>query len=297
MLQIFLFNFKFDCMKILVTGANGQLGMSLQRLSKDYPHSFIFADRNKLNICQKEDVESFIAEQKPDIVINAAAYTGVDKAEDEQDFAFLVNAVAVKYLAEACQKNNVRLIHISTDYVFNGKHSTPYSTQDITDPKGVYGKTKLEGEKLALQYCERTNIIRTSWLYSEYRNNFVKTMIRLGKERPSLNVVFDQTGTPCYCGDLAKAIMVLAENESNEKLFHFSNEGVCSWYDFAKKIMKICHLDCKVLPILSKDYPTKASRPEYSVLDKSLIKKTLNIEIPHWEEALEEMLVRNNFIL
>lgn len=277
-------------MKILVTGGLGQLGKSLQKISKDYNYDFLFTDIAELDITKEADVNEFIEKQKPDIVVNAAAYTAVDKAEDDEEMALLLNAKAVENLAKACEKNSCRLVHISTDYVFNGLSSHPYTIEDETKPMSVYGQTKLVGEQLAIKYCTKVNVIRTSWLYSEFGKNFVKTMLTLGKEKQEIGVVYDQVGTPCYATDLAKAIMSLVERPSKQRIMHFSNEGVCSWYDFARKIMELSGLDCKVRPILSKEYPTKAQRPEFSVLDKSLIKKELNITIPHWEDSLKQML-------
>ena len=277
-------------MKILITGAKGQLGRSLEKISKNFPYEFIFTDVEELDITNMEKVEECFNQVRPDIVINAAAYTAVDNAEDDKEKAHLLNSTAVKNLATACQNISARFIHVSTDYVFNGRSSHPYTPCDAPMPESVYGETKLLGERLAIESCEKVNIIRTAWLYSEFGKNFVKTMIRLANERKELTVVFDQVGTPCYATDLAKAVMVLVEKGSKEKILHFSNEGVCSWYDFAKKIIALLGLDCEVKPILSKDFPAKAKRPEYSVLDKSLIKQELGIKIPHWEDSLKEML-------
>lgn len=277
-------------MKILITGAKGQLGRSLEKISKDFSYEFIFTDVEELDITDKDKVEECFHQVRPDVVINAAAYTAVDNAEDDREKAKLLNATAVKNLASACKNISARFIHVSTDYVFNGRSSHPYTPYDTPMPESIYGETKLLGEKFAIESCEKVNIVRTAWLYSEFGKNFVKTMIRLANERKELTVVFDQVGTPCYATDLAKAIMALVEKGSKEKILHFSNEGVCSWYDFAKKIIELSKLDCLVRPILSKDFPAKAKRPEYSVLDKSLIKRELGITIPHWEDSLKEML-------
>ncbi len=282
-------------MKILVTGALGQLGQSLKKISKDYDHDFVFTDIEELDITNQYQVNDFL-KQDFSLVINAAAYTAVDNAEKDHEKCNLLNNIAVENLAKAC-KDNIFFIHISTDYVFDGKQSHPYTPFDKTNPLGVYGKTKLLGEEKALQLCKNSMVVRTSGLYSEYGKNFVKTMLNLCSAKESLNVVFDQTMSPCYATSLAKALMKTADKVSKEKnidpiyrTLHYSNEGVLSWYDFARKINEIAGLKCHISPILAKDYPTLATRPEYSVLDKSLVKEYLSVSIPHWEEDLKECL-------
>ena len=281
---------------ILVTGANGQLGIELRNISGDYPdYRFFFTDVAELDITNLGAVNTFFENNKIKTVINCAAYTAVDKAESDEHAAMLINATAVGYLADACQNADATLIHISTDYVYDGNANRPYSENHPTAPASVYGRSKLAGEKAALNN-PKTVIIRTSWLYSAYGNNFVKTMLRLGKERETLNVVFDQTGTPTYAADLAQAIMevVKATGKGDLKtgIFHYSNEGVCSWYDFAHEIMQQAELKCVVRPIETKDYPVPAPRPHYSVLNKSLIKTKYDIEIPHWKDSLKKCLSR-----
>lgn len=283
-------------MNILVTGANGQLGTMIREFSEWFPnYGWFFTDVDELDITNDAAINGFMAENKINCIINCAAYTNVDKAEENVELAKKVNSLAVEYLAMAADLFNASLITISTDYVFDGTGFVPYSEEDYVRPIGVYGKTKLEGEQEALGFCDKSIVIRTAWLYSEFGNNFVKTMMRLGKERNSINVVFDQIGTPTYARDLAVVIMKFVnriERGDNDVwgIYHFSNEGVCSWYDFAAEIMKICGLNCEVLPIKSEEYPTKAKRPHYSVLDKTKIKKVLDIKIPHWRESLENCI-------
>ncbi len=277
-------------MKILVTGSNGQLGQSFRKISVNYEHEFVFTDVEELDITNEEQIDNYLGNKDLDCLINCAAYTAVDKAENDYDLALLLNTQAPYLLAKYTKKYKIRFIHISTDYVFDGKSSTPYTPQSIPNPKSVYGNTKLQGEKKILRCNKSANIVRTSWLYSEFGNNFVKTMIKLGQTKSSINVVYDQIGTPTYATDLAEAIMKMLDRSSLDSIYHFSNEGVCSWYDFAKKIMELNKLKCKVMPILSKDYPTVAKRPFYSVLDKSDIKESLHIEIPHWEDSLKKCL-------
>lgn len=271
-------------MKILITGAKGQLGSELSKIIPDA----ILADKEELDITNFEAVKQFVNNNKIDTIINCVAYTAVDKAEDDEENAYKVNVLGAENLA----KTNCKLIHISTDYVFDGKNCKPYIEDDKTGPLSVYGKTKLESENIVLKNNKQAIVIRTAWLYSTYGNNFVKTMLRLGKEKESLNVVFDQVGTPTYAKDLAEIIKIIIPNinEKTSGIYHFSNEGVCSWYDFATEIMSLSNLNCKVKPILSIEYPTKATRPFYSVLNKNKIKKTFNVEIRHWKEALMECL-------
>lgn len=276
---------------ILVTGAGGQLGRSIRRLSVAYPqYEFVFTDVDTLDICDAPSVKAFVGEKEVDCIVNCAAYTAVDKAEDDEALCLRINRDAVRNLGEAAQACGARVIHVSTDYVFDGTHCRPYVETDETCPVSVYGRTKLAGEQLLREVCPEAVVIRTAWLYSEYGNNFVKTMLRLGKEREQLPVVFDQVGSPTYAGDLAAAILaVLTESDEGgfiPGVYHFSDEGVCSWYDFAVKIMEWGELPCHVFPIESKDYPTKATRPHFSVLNKAKIKKTYGIRIPHWETSL-----------
>ena len=265
---------------ILVTGANGQLGNSIRRLAAGYPqYAFVFTDVDTLDICDAQAVNAFVKEKQVDYIINCAAYTAVDKAEDDEALCL-----------------RARVIHVSTDYVFDGTNHLPYVETDNTCPASVYGRTKLAGEQALQEVCPDAVIIRTAWLYSEFGNNFVKTMLRLGNEREQLSVVFDQIGSPTYAGDLAAAIFaVLVQAEADAfvpGIYHYSNEGVCSWYDFAVKIMELGNAPCRVLPIESKDYPAKAARPHFSVLNKAKIKTIYKISISHWEASLRECMKR-----
>ena len=283
-------------MNIIVTGAHGQLGRSINDISCHFlQYNFTFTDIDTLDISDYRAVELFFLEQQPDIIINCAAYTAVDKAETEPQQAMSINANVVDNLAKLACKNNIFFIHISTDYVFDGKGYKPYKEDDTTNPISVYGKTKLSGEQAMQKQGCRGAIIRTSWLYSEYGNNFVKTMMRLGTERKQLNVVNDQIGSPTYAGDLAKAIMEIVNKQKQIEqieIYHFSNEGVASWYDFAKEIIQLHGCTCEVLPIPSDQYPTPAQRPFYSILDKQKIKSHFSINIPHWKESLEKCMKR-----
>lgn len=281
--------------KILVTGANGQLGRSIQSMAERHPSlEFFFTDIDTLDICDQEAIDAYIRDNRIRYIVNAAAYTAVDKAETEKTQANRINHYAVRMLGEVAEATGAKIIHISTDYVFDGKNYRPYVETDHTSPMSVYGWTKLAGENALKEVCTNYMIIRTSWLYSEYGNNFVKTMIRLGNEKDELSVVFDQVGTPTYAGDLAEAILTIIEAGSEglfvAGVYHYSNEGVCSWYDFALKIMKLNELSCRVKPIETKDYPTPAVRPAYSVFNKSKIKETYGLLIPHWEESLRRMI-------
>ena len=268
----------------LITGSKGQLGTELAKLLPDA----ILTDVADLDITDEQAVKKYVEEHNIDTIINCAAYTAVDKAEDDADLAAKINTDGPRNLA----KSGAKVIHVSTDYVFDGTGHKPYQPEDEAHPISVYGKTKLAGENEVLKYADEAVIIRTAWLYSPYGNNFVKTMRRLGAEKESLNVVADQIGTPTYAADLAQAIaQILPQmNKANKGVYHFTNEGICSWYDFARKIMELSGLNCKVNPIPSSAYPTKATRPFYSVLDKSKIKQTFNITIPHWEEGLKQCL-------
>ena len=278
---------------ILVTGSNGQLGSEIQELSKNYDYNFFFTDRNSLNISNEKEIQEFIQKNNINTIINCAAYTAVDKAEDDEENANKINHLAVKNLAEISKEKNIKLIHISTDYVFDGTNYKPYMENDETNPNGVYGSTKLAGE-VAMQEVNLKNsiIIRTSWVYSSFGANFVKTMLRLGKEKESLGVIFDQVGTPTYARDLAKTILDILPNIKNEtvEIYNYSNEGVLSWYDFAKEIMSLAKIDCTINPIETKEYPTPAKRPHYALLNKSKIKNGFKITIPYWRDSLEECL-------
>lgn len=278
-------------MNILITGANGQLGNEMQVLSKlNDQHTYFFTDVQELDICDEQAVQACIADNRIDVVVNCAAYTAVDKAEDDEALCLRINRDAVRNLGEAACAVGAKMIHVSTDYVFDGTHYLPYVETDATCPASVYGRTKLAGEEALQAVCPDAVIIRTAWLYSEFGNNFVKTMLRLGNEREQLSVVFDQVGSPTYAGDLAEAILtVLVQAEEGAfvpGIYHYSNEGVCSWYDFAVKIMELGNAPCRVLPIESKDYPAKAPRPHFSVLNKAKIKADYAISIPHWEASL-----------
>ena len=274
---------------ILVTGSNGQLGSELNIISTYESFEFIFTDVKELDISDASAVNSFFNTRKIDFCINCAAYTAVDNAEKNIEAARMVNVDAVQNLAEACTINKTTFIHISTDFVFRGDAHIPLTEENKPDPISVYGFTKLEGENIALKSNPRTVIIRTSWLYSSFGNNFVKTMIRLGQEKEELGVVVDQIGTPTYAGDLAKAIISIIKNEDledNYGLYHFSNEGVASWYDFAKAIIELKSIKSAINALTTKEFPTLAKRPNYSLLDKSKIKKTFKLTIPYWRDSL-----------
>jgi len=278
-------------MNVLVTGAKGQLGSEIQELSPSYKaYNFIFTDIDTLDICKYDAFESFIKKNKPDVVINCAAYTAVDKAESEKEKVYALNTNAVKNMAEMSAKHKFVLVQISTDYVFEGLNYKPYTENDTANPKCIYGKSKYESEIDIIFNTRKSIIIRTSWLYSSYGNNFVKTILKAAKEKGKLDVVFDQIGTPTYAADLAKAILdalpQIAKTNSVE-IYNFSNEGVASWYDFAKAIVEIAKIKCTILPIESKDYKQDARRPLFSVLNKSKFKKTYKQEIPFWRESLE----------
>jgi dTDP-4-dehydrorhamnose reductase len=284
-------------MKILVTGANGQLGNEIRRLvDSQRKDEFVFTDVEELDICNKEKVEEFVISNKIDLIVNCAAYTAVDRAENEKELAYRINRDALLYLSKAINKRDGVLIHISTDFVFDGSKSTPYKEGDVENPLSVYGRSKFEGEKVALNEAKSVYIVRTSWLYSTFGHNFVKTIIRKAKEKKELKVVFDQVGTPTYAKDLASAILLLIKNveKNQQQIFHFSNEGVTSWYDFAKMICKIGKIEGEILPIETKDYPTPARRPAYSVLNKTKIKEFLGINIPYWVDSLEVCLKELN---
>ena len=278
---------------ILVTGANGQLGSEIKELSQNYKYNIFFTDVKLLDISNKKAIEDFIKQNSIDTIINCAAYTAVDKAEEEKELADKINHIAVKNLAEVSKEFDISLVHISTDYVFNGLSYRPYKESDKTEPQSVYGSTKLMGEEAMIDISPKNSIIiRTSWLYSTFGANFVKTMLIVGRERESLNVIFDQIGTPTYAKDLADTILNILPKLNNKdvEIYHYSNEGVCSWFDFAKAIFELEGMDIKVNPILSEAYPTPAKRPYYSVLDKSKIKKNFDIEISYWKNSLIDCL-------
>ena len=281
-------------MNILVTGCNGQLGNEIQLLEKEYPqHTYFNTDVAELDITNQLAVNDFINRHAIDGVINCAAYTAVDKAEGDKELCTTLNTVAPSYLAAAIDKRGGWIIQVSTDYVFDGTHHTPYVETDTPSPDSVYGSTKLAGELGVSKFCKKHMIIRTAWLYSAFGNNFVKTMIRLGKEKTELGVIFDQIGTPTYARDLAVAIMTAVDKGIETGVYHYSNEGVISWYDFTKAIHRIAGIkDCKVRPLHTSEYPTAANRPAYSVLDKTKIKQTYGIEIPYWEDSLKECIER-----
>lgn len=276
-------------MNILVTGSAGQLGHSIRDIAADSANHYIFTDVTELDITDKSAIIRMMETENINLVINCAAYTNVDKAEDDFDTANLINNTAVRNLAESCKQYGATFIHVSTDYVFDGSSNIPYTEDMPLAPLGVYGVTKLHGEQAVLESGCDYIIIRTSWLYSEYGKNFVKTMMMLTEERETLNVVFDQAGTPTYAGDLARAIYDIVENnkyKGNNGIYHFSNEGVCSWYDFARAISELARTECNIRPCHSNEFPSKVNRPHYSVLDKTKIKSTFGLTIPYWKDSL-----------
>ena len=277
---------------ILVTGANGQLGSSLQKIQTKYANcAFYFTDIGTLDICDKKQLVEFVQSYRIGYIVNCAAYTAVDKAEDEKDICNRINRDAIRYIGEVASAEGIKVIHVSTDYVFDGTRPRPYREDDPANPVSVYGQSKLEGEIALLHVCPDAVIIRTAWLYSEYGSNFVKTMLHLGKEKSAINVVCDQIGSPTYAEDLAVAMMSIVEHQPFlPGIYHFSGEGICSWYDFAATIMALAELDCRVYPIKTQAYPTRAVRPANSVLDKGKIKTTFNLHIPQWEESLAKCL-------
>ena len=279
-------------MNILITGCNGQLGNEMQLLEKnDNANTYFNTDVAELDITDVEAINEFVEQHQIDGIVNCAAYTAVDKAEANQDICQLLNAEAPAYLASAIEKRGGWMIQISTDYVFDGTNHTPYKEDEDTCPNSVYGRTKLVGEFNVLKLCSRSMVIRTAWLYSTFGSNFVKTMIRLGREKTQLGVIFDQIGTPTYARDLANAIMTIIGKGIKPGIYHFTNEGVTSWYDFTLAIHRLAGISqCKVRPLHTSEYPTAATRPPYSVLDKTKIKETYNIEIPHWESSLKECI-------
>jgi len=279
--------------RILVTGANGQLANEIKDLSSSYLDEFFFVNKDELDICDKDKVDSFVDLNNINVIINCAAYTAVDKAESDKDLADSINHKAVENFAKLSKEKAIKLIHVSTDYVFDGKNYKPYVESDEPNPNSIYGKTKLDGENSMIEINPFNSIIiRTSWVYSSHGTNFVKTMLRLGEEKDSLGVIFDQVGTPTYARDLAKAILEIIPKLNNKKveIYNYSNEGVLSWYDFSKEIMRMTKLKCVINPIESKEYPTPAARPHFSLLNKAKIKKDFNISIPFWKDSLDECI-------
>jgi len=284
---------------VLVMGANGQLGNELKSL-RNAKHSlcagkqFFFTDVAELDITDGESITAFCKEHDITALINCSAYTAVDKAEEEVEKADLINHIGVQNLAIVAKEENIKLVHVSTDYVFDGTGHKPYVETEQPNPKNVYGKTKLDGERAIQEIApEGAVIIRTSWLYSSYGSNFVKTMLRLGNEREQLTVISDQVGAPTFARDLAEAIIVILDKESNNQsveLYHYANEGVCSWYDFALAIFELANIQCNVSPIETKDYPTPAARPQYSLLNKQKVKSTFSLKIPYWRDSLRDCL-------
>ena len=280
---------------VLVTGSSGQVGNEIKAISSDYSYNFFFTDRNNIDITSKDSIKEFCKTNNINVIINCAAYTAVDKAQSDEINADLINRKAVKKLALVSQELNIKLIHISTDYVFDGKNFKPYCEEFQTNPQSIYGKTKLDGENEMRDINPKNSIIiRTSWVYSYYGNNFVKTILRLGREKESLGVIYDQVGTPTYAKHLATTILDILPKIENSKveIYNYSNEGVLSWYDFAKEIMKMAKLNCKINPIETYQYPTPAKRPHFSLLNKNKIKTTFNIEIPYWKDGLDDCLRR-----
>ncbi|MDO9154327.1 MAG: dTDP-4-dehydrorhamnose reductase [Paludibacter sp.] len=279
--------------RILITGSRGQLGNEMQQAAVRFPQfTYFYTDVEELDISDKNALEFFVKENRVDVIVNCAAYTAVDKAEDEVELCYEINNEAVRNIAQVAAINHLKVLHISTDYVFDGTNYVPYTEDQPVCPATVYGKSKLAGERSLIENCEQWIIIRTAWLYSSYGNNFVKTMMKLGNERDSLNVIYDQIGTPTYAADLADTILrVLSYGTFVPGVYHFSDEGVCSWYDFTKSIHRIAGIKCDVRPIETKDYPTRTPRPHYSVLNKAKIKATFGIAIPHWEESLENCIL------
>lgn len=278
---------------VLVTGANGQLGNSLKKVLARFEEiTPIYVDIDELDITDSQKVDSFVKDNDIDIIVNCAAYTAVDKAEEENTKAAKINTEAVGNIAQTARKYKVKVVHISTDYVFAGNNFRPYNESDEPYPRSIYGRTKLEGEGLLNAYCSDAVIIRTAWLYSEYGINFVKTMLRLASEGNEIKVVYDQIGSPTYAGDLAEAIAaVITTPEWKPGIYHFTDEGVASWYDFTKAIMRLTgNEDIKVTPVATRDYPTRAARPNYSVLSKNKIKSTFGLEIPYWQDSLSKCL-------
>jgi len=281
-------------LSVLITGSKGQLGSEINRLAASYPrYNFLFTDIDELDICSQEAVNRYFEQNNIDVVINCAAFTAVDLAEDEPERAMAINRDAVANLARACREQGAYLIHISTDYVFDGKGNRPYKENDPTHPESSYGKSKLAGEELISSCLDKGMIIRTSWLYSSFGNNFIKTILQKCPETGQMNVVNDQSGCPTYARDLAKLILDIIPGSisiPHFNIFHYSNEGECTWYELACAVVELAGLECLINPISSSEYPQKAPRPAYSVLDKTKIKKAMGISIPHWKESLKDMI-------
>ena len=279
---------------ILVTGANGQLGNSIRRLAAGYPqYAFVFTDVDTLDICDAQAVNAFVKEKQVDYIINCAAYTAVDKAEDDEALCLRINRDAVRNLGEAARMAGARVIHVSTDYVFDGEGTRPWEPEDERHPLNVYGQTKLDGELAVSSTLDKYFIVRIAWVFGKNGKNFIKTMLNVAKTHDKLTVVSDQIGTPTYAEDLAKAIVKIMANDDrveHEGIYHYSNAGVCSWYDFAVEIVRLSGLNCRVNPVTTAEYPTKTHRPAYSVLDKTKIKHTFGVEVPEWQEALRRMM-------
>jgi len=278
---------------ILITGSHGQLGNEMQQEAVRFPQfNFSYTDVEELDICDKAALDAFVKAHAVNVIVNCAAYTAVDKAEDDVELCYRINSDAVRNIGEVAAANNLKVVQVSTDYVFDGTNHLPYTEDEPVCPATVYGKSKLAGEQALMEICEQAVIIRTSWLYSSFGNNFVKTMLKLGNERETLNVIFDQIGTPTYAADLANSILIILSGDNFAPgMYHYSNEGVCSWYDFTKTIHRIAGITtCDVRPIDTKDYPARTPRPHYSVLNKAKIKATYGITIPHWEESLERCM-------
>lgn len=280
--------------RILITGANGQLGNEMRLLAREHSeYDYLFTDVAELDICDEQAVADYVRRHEVDVIVNCAAYTAVDKAEDNEELCDRLNRLAPGYLAKAVAARGGKLVQISTDYVFDGTAHVPYTEDCPTCPDSVYGRTKLGGEQEAFAHCPDTMVIRTAWLYSTFGNNYVKTMLRLGRERGTLGVIFDQVGTPTYARDLAAVIFAAIGKGIVPGVYHFSNEGVCSWYDFTKAIHRLAGITtCRVSPLHTDEYPTRATRPHYSVLDKTKIKQTYGVEVPYWTDSLEECLRR-----
>ncbi len=280
--------------RILITGANGQLGNEMRLLAREHSeYEYLFTDVAELDICDEQAVADYVRRHEVDVIVNCAAYTAVDKAEDNEELCDRLNRLAPGYLAKAVAARGGKLVQISTDYVFDGTAHVPYTEDCPTCPDSVYGRTKLGGEREAFAHCPDTMVIRTAWLYSTFGNNYVKTMLRLGRERETLGVIFDQVGTPTYARDLAAVIFAAIGKGIVPGVYHFSNEGVCSWYDFTKAIHRLAGITtCRVSPLHTDEYPTRATRPHYSVLDKTKIKQTYGVEVPYWTDSLEECLRR-----
>lgn len=287
-----------DRISVLVTGSDGQLGRSLQMVSLEYPqYQFTFVNRNELDLSREENITNYFQDKRFDFIINGAAYTAVDKAEQEPELADAINHIAVQRIAEIAKAQDSVFIHISTDYVFDGENCKPYTERELTNPKSVYGVSKLKGEQAIVRVAPKGLIIRTSWVYSEFGNNFVKTMLKLSDERDQLSIIYDQLGSPTRAKDLARAIMTIVnfdlaqwEQHTQVPIYHYSSEGVCSWYDFAKTIFELAKVSCDVMPIETIDYPTPAVRPHYSVLNKTKIKHKYGLDIPYWKDPLKKCI-------